>query len=98
MHLIQGLPLIYEDVWSCLVNYVCRGLTWSNLDFENRSKNDTFQKQLEFYHTLVLGLFKKLESDKNVVDYSKFGVNETFVSAFISITYIVNLFLTFYVS
>ena len=31
----------------------------------------------EFYHTLVLGLFKKFESDKNVVDYSKFGVNET---------------------
>ena len=30
-----------------------------------------------FYHTVVLGLFKKLESDKNVVDYSKFGVNET---------------------
>ena len=70
----------------------------SNYDFENRSKYDTFQKQLEFYHTRVLGLFKKLKSDKNEVDYSKFGVNETSVSASISITYIVNLFLTFYLS
>ena len=62
------------------------------------SKYDTFKMQTEFYHTLVLGLFKKLESDKNVVDYSKFGVNETSVSASILITYIMNLFLTFYVS
>ena len=79
------LPLIYEDGRSCFVNYVCRGLT--------RIKNDTFQKQLEFYHTLSLGLFKKLESDKNEVDYYKFGVNETSVSVSISITYIANLFM-----
>ena len=27
MHLIQGLHLIYEDVWNWFVNFVCRGLT-----------------------------------------------------------------------
>ena len=95
MHLVQGLPVIYEDVWSCFVNYVCRGPTRI---LKIGVKMTPFRSSWSKYHTLVLGLFKKLESNKNVVDYSTFGVNETSVSASISITYIVNLFLTFYVS
>ena len=39
------------------------GLQSSYKDFENRSKNAVCQKYLEFYHTFLLALFKKLESE-----------------------------------
>ena len=40
-----------------LINYTLQS---SHYDFENRSKNADCQKNLEFYHTFLLALLKKV--------------------------------------